>query len=254
VVAKRQFGVSTHLYQDKRLRRDHLQEIAAFGFEVVELVAARSHFDYRSSAAVADLQQWLAETALELTTVHAPADLSTGDDAEQALFIARRMPVKAFVMHLEGSRDSARKTVERLAELAEPLGVTVALEVARDPLARCGSLVHFIEEYLEAQVGICLDFGHAHLAGDVVDAIETVSEHLIATHVHDNHGRRDDHLVPLDGAIDWPAALTAVQKVGYEGPLMMEIRAHGSTKETLARARTARQKLEHMLADGLTTD
>jgi sugar phosphate isomerase/epimerase len=249
VVAKRQFGVSTHLYQGKRLSRDHLQEIAAFGFEVVELVATRSHFDYHSSAAVADLQQWLAETALELTNVRAPADLSTADDAEQALFIARRIPVKAFVMHLEGSRDVARRNVERLAELAEPLGVTLALEVARDPLARSASLVHFIEEHLEAEVGICLDFGHAHLDGDVVDAIETVSEHLIATHVHDNHGRTDDHLVPLDGTIDWPAALTTVQKVGYEGPLVMEIRAHGSTKETLARARTARQKLEHMLAD-----
>src|SRR5216684_7594683 len=109
VVAKRQFGVSTHLYQGKRLSRDHLQEIAAFGFEVVELVATRSHFDYHSSAAVADLQQWLAETALELTNVRAPADLSTADDAEQALFIARRILVKAFVMHLEGSRDVARR-------------------------------------------------------------------------------------------------------------------------------------------------
>ena len=73
-----------------------------------------------------------------------------------------------------------------------------------------------------------------------VDAIETVSEHLIATHVHDNRGRTDDHLVPFDGTIDWPAALTAVQKVGYEGTLMFEIAAHGSAKDTLARRRGRR--------------
>jgi sugar phosphate isomerase/epimerase len=145
-VAKRQFGVSTHLYQGQRLNRDHLREIASFGFEVIELVAVRSHFDYHSSAAVADLQQWLAETSLELTNVRAPADLSTPDDAEQALFIARWIPVKAFVMGLERSRDIARRHVERLAELAEPLGVKIALEVAADPVARPGSLVHFIEE------------------------------------------------------------------------------------------------------------
>ena len=91
-------------------------------------------------------------------------------------------------------------------------------------LSRAGSLVHFVEEDLDdADVGICLDFGHAHLDGDVVDAIETVSEHLIATHVHDNRGRTDDHLVPFDGTIDWPGALTAVQKVGYDGTLMFEI-------------------------------
>ena len=39
------------------------------------------------------------------------------------------------------------------------------------------------------------------------DAVETVAEHLIATHVHDNRRRSDDHLVPYRGAIDWDAAL-----------------------------------------------
>ena len=74
--------------------------------------------------------------------------------------------------------------------LAEPLGVRVALEVIPNELSRAGSLVHFIEEVLDAsEVGICLDFGHAHMDGDLVEAIETVSEHLITTHVHDNRGR-----------------------------------------------------------------
>jgi len=123
-------------------------------------------------------------------------------------------------------------------------------------LSRAGSLVHFVEEDLpgvdreEIEIGICLDFGHAHLDGDVVDAIETVSEHLIATHVHDNRGRNDDHLLPFDGTIDWPGALTAIQKVGYDGTLVFEIAAHGSPKETLQRARKAREKIERLL----TTD
>ena len=96
-------------------------------------------------------------------------------------------------------------------------------------LSRAGSLVHFVEDgcSTRADVGICLDFGHAHLDGDLVDAIETVSEHLMTTHVHDNRGRSDDHLLPFEGTIDWPAALTAVQKVGYDGALMLEVAAHG---------------------------
>ena len=40
-----QFGVSTHLYHDQRLGRDHLVEIAAHGFEAVEIFANRPHFD-----------------------------------------------------------------------------------------------------------------------------------------------------------------------------------------------------------------
>ena len=44
-----QFGVSTHLYHDARLDRDHLVEIAAHGFEAVEIFATRTHVDYHDA-------------------------------------------------------------------------------------------------------------------------------------------------------------------------------------------------------------
>ena len=281
-MAKRQFGVSTHLYHGLRLSRDHLLEIAAHGFEAVEVFATRTHIDYHNPAAVADLQQWLAEAGLELSSIHAPVvvayeggrwigplSLASPDAAEReravaeagrALHIARRIPVKRMIAHLgfprnqtpgqpADSRSAARRSVEELAEAARPLGVQIAVEVIPNELSRAGSLVHFVDEDVSGcGVGICLDFGHAHMDGDVVDAIETVSEHLVATHVHDNRGKSDDHLVPFDGTIDWPAALTTVQKVGFDDTLLLELAAHGSAKETLGRARTARGRMERLLA------
>jgi sugar phosphate isomerase/epimerase len=95
---------------------------------------------------------------------------------------------------------------------------------------------------------ICLDLGHARLEGDVADAVEVVSEHIALVHAHDNRGRQDEHLVPFDGAIDWPSALTALQKVGYDGTVMLEIGPHGSTKDTLARAKSARARMDRMLS------
>jgi len=181
-------------------------------------------------------------------------------EAEQALFVGRRVPHPGLVVHLgfprtqsspgDNNRDGARRSVEALQELATPLGVRVAIEVIPNELSRAGSLVHFVEEDLDApEVGICLDFGHAHMDGDLLDAIETVSGHVITTHVHDNRGRTDDHLVPFDGTIEWPAAMTAVQKIGYDQTLLFEIASHGSPKDTLARAQRAREKLERLLAD-----
>ena len=180
--------------------------------------------------------------------------------------LSTRIPAPVLVAHLGiprfqpsnaagDSRASARRSIEELLRTAEPLGVRIAVEVIPNQLSRAGSIVHFVEHDLEG-VGICLDFGHAHLDGDVVDAVETVSEHLIATHVHDNRGRADDHLLPFDGTIDWAGTLLAVQKVGYDGPFMFEIVPNGSTKETLARARATRQRIEAILADGagLTAD
>ena len=66
------FGISTHLYHDRRLERGHLAQIAGYGFETIELFATRSHFDYRDDAAVADLGRWLGETGLTLNSIHAP--------------------------------------------------------------------------------------------------------------------------------------------------------------------------------------
>ena len=280
---KRPFGVSSHLYHNYRLSREHLQEIAAHGFERVELFATRTHFDYHNPAAIADLQQWLAEAGLELHGVHAPIGESFDggrwgpplniaspdpasrakamDETERALQIARRIPFGVFVTHIglprsqpaaatDNSREAARRSLAELTELAAPLGVRIALEVIPNELSRAGSLVHFVETELEDRsAGLCLDFGHAHMDGDLVDAIETVSGHLLTTHVHDNRGRTDDHLLPFEGTIDWPAAVTALQKVGYDGTLLLEIAAHGSAKETLQRARKARERIERLLAD-----
>jgi sugar phosphate isomerase/epimerase len=96
-------------------------------------------------------------------------------------------------------------------------------------------------------VSICLDLGHAHLEGDVVDAIETLSEHIAAIHAHDNGGRDDEHLVPFDGTIAWPSALTALQKVGYDAPIVMELVSRGPALDTLTRASSARRKMERLL-------
>jgi sugar phosphate isomerase/epimerase len=279
----RHFGVSTHLFHGERLSRQHLLDIGSHGFESVELFATRTHVDYHNASAVADVQQWLAEAGLRLHGVHAPIgeSFSSGrwgpplslasadadararalEEAEHALHIARRIPFDVLVTHLGlprtqqttlpmNNRDAARRSITALRALAEPLGVRIAIEVIPNELSRAATLVHFVEDVLEDHdVGICLDFGHAHMDGDLVDAIETVSEHLIATHVHDNRGRTDDHLLPFEGTIDWPAALLAIQKVGYDGTLLLEIAAHGSPRDALKKARAARARMEGLLQD-----
>jgi sugar phosphate isomerase/epimerase len=270
----RQYGVSTYLYRQRRLGRDHLLEIAAHGFDVVELFATRLHFDYHNPAGVSDLHQWLTEAGLELISVHAPvvdASLASADAAERqqaiaeterALHIGRRIPFKSFVVHLGRpraagarggtNRDAARRSIDALAKAAEPLGVDIALEVIPNDLSRAASLAELIDKDIEAtNVGICLDVGHARIdppGGDVGEAIEVTAGHLLAIDVHDNRGRSDDHLVPFDGAIDWPGTLTAVQKVGYDGALTFELSTRGSTKEALARARQARTRMDKLMA------
>ena len=275
------FGISTHLYHDQRLSREHLAEIAAHGFEAVEVFATRTHFDYHDPESIARLAEWLKDTGLALHGVHAPVaeSVAHGDqwgkaisnavsdtakqkaavrEADAALNIVRRIPADVFVVHLgtpaaqggENNRTAALRSVEDICRLAEPVGVRVALELIPNPLSDAASLVEMLEKDLDApRTGICLDFGHAFLLGDVPDTIETVSEHLITTHVHDNNGKTDSHLVPFDGRIDWDIALMTMQKVGYDGTYVMELaNTDGSTKTVLDQARAARARFEKLMA------
>jgi sugar phosphate isomerase/epimerase len=86
----------------------------------------------------------------------------------------------------------------------------------------------------------------------VVEAIDTVSELLVATHVHDNHGTQDEHLAPFRGTIDWPAAVIALQKVGYDGVMMLEMGGTGDPAATLLAAREARARLDEIATGSWT--
>jgi sugar phosphate isomerase/epimerase len=274
------FGVSTHLFHEKRLAREHLVDIAAHGFETVELFATASHFDYRDVNAVRQLAEWLADTRLELHSVHAPivdairdgkwvgsfSNASSDearrraaiDETKAALEIARVIPFQHLVLHLgmpaaekvpagDNQPAAARRSVEEIVEAAAAVNVKVALEVIPNPLSTPAALCRLIEDDLEdVEVGICLDYGHANLLGDVPEAIETISGHLATTHVHDNAGRRDDHLVPFSGRINWDVAIMSTQKVGYDGVLMLEVADSGNPLDVLKKAVAARERLEKL--------
>jgi sugar phosphate isomerase/epimerase len=282
-VSSLRFGVSTHLYHDWRLDRDHLVEIAAHGFDCVEVFATRTHFDYHDSVAVRSLAEWLEDTRLTLNSMHAPicASLINGEwgepfsnaiahderrkkalsEAEAALAVAQTIPYRHLVVHLgipdsmkpepaDNSRDAARKSVEGLLEMAGRVGVQLALEVIPNKLSSADALVSFIEQDLEgANVGICMDVGHAFLMGDLADAIEACSGHLVTTHLHDNRRRADDHLSPGEGAIDWPATLMSLQKIGYDGVWLFEVANTSTPKAVLEKTEKARRRFEKLLSD-----
>jgi sugar phosphate isomerase/epimerase len=276
------FGISTHLYHDDRLGRDQLVEIAAHGFEAVEVFANRPHVDLADQGLMAELKEALADTGLRAHSVHAPiADslrsgawgtplsLGTADDrartsavteATAAIRLAYEIGATFVVVHVgvpdsqlrgldDNRSDAARRSIEALEAIATPLGVRLALEVIPNRLSSPEQLVRLIEDDLELPgVGVCLDFGHAHLGGDVVDAIEVLSGHVATTHVHANHGRSDEHLLPFDGTIEWAAGLIALRKIGYEGALIFELAAAVNRRPVLERAQQVRVRLEQMLA------
>ncbi len=272
------FGISTHLFHADRLDREHLVEVAAHGFDAVEVYATRTHFDYHDPRAAVALAEWLDDTRLTLHALHAPTTVSYSGgvwgetlsigaadetrrrlavaEARAALGVAAFVRVPLLVVHLgfpstdpaENHRAAVARSLQEIGEAAGAAGVTLALEVIPNPLSTAGRLVQWLEDDLDlAGAGICLDVGHAHLMGDVVEAIEACSGHILSTHLHDNRGASDDHLVPGRGAIDWTAAMLAFQKVGYDGAWIFELAPAARPQAVLQKAAAARADIEALL-------
>ena len=281
-----QFGLSTHLFHGSRLTRAHLETIASHGFSLVEVFATRTHFNYHDPREIDTLAGWLGELRMTAGSLHAPICTSfvggewgrafsnasaeaanrqeAIDETVKAIAAARALGCAAIVVHLglprgqpmppgDNDRGAVRRSLEQLADAASRAKVRLALEVIPNGLSTPEALLDWLEGDLDLDdAGICLDFGHAHLLGGAPEAAETVSGHVITTHVHDNRGTSDDHLVPFAGTIDWAATLTAMWKIGYAGPLVFEVADHGDATAVLRSTVTARARLQAIL-DELST-
>jgi len=275
------FGLSTHLFHGDRLARAHLEQVAQHGFALVEIFATRTHFDYHDAEATAHVREWLDELGLQAWSLHAPicdgfldgiwgraysnatpdADgrREAVDETVLAIDAARVLGCANVVLHLglpkgqpippgDNDPDALRRSLEPIAHACTAAGVRLALEVIPNDLATPQALLDWLNSDLDlGDAAVCLDFGHAHLVGGVADAVESLAGHIITTHVHDNCGDIDNHLLPFDGTIDWSAAMTSISKIGYSGPLVFELPDHGDATKTLTRAVAARRRLQAIL-------
>jgi len=278
------FGLSTHLFHGDRLERSHLETIKAHGFDLVELFATRTHVDYHDGRYLDGLAHALDATGVRAVSLHAPIcesyvggvwgrgysnamsesarRLEAVEETRVALGAAKRLGCEFVVLHLgtpvtqdvpagDNDRGAVRRSLETLGEASAAIGVPLALEVLPNDLSDPDVLLQYFDEIELAGAGVCLDFGHANLRDGAPEAAETLSGHVVTTHVHDNKGTLDNHLVPFEGTIDWARTLTAMWKIGYAGRFMFEVADHGDALGVLRRTVSARTRLQAIL-DGLS--
>jgi sugar phosphate isomerase/epimerase len=227
-------------------------EAARTGVSAIELFCSRGHFDYRSAEDAHELAGWLAGNNLALHSIHSPttrdflSNRESGvplsicdperlrrqeavDEIKRALDLVEHIPFRYCIQHVARHRDlpderkwdAAFSSLEHLSLFARARGVTLAIENTPGEMATPLNLKNFLEQTRLTSVKICLDTGHAHLEGGVPAALEIVRDFVVSTHVHDNRGERDDHLLPYEGTIDWSATLAALSS---ETPVVMELK------------------------------
>lgn len=250
-----QKAVSTYLFVKERLHPGILDGLVRSGVQAVEIFAARQHLDYANRKAhVKEIAEWFRGSGIPLNSVHSPlyADYEWGragappvnvastdrassieamDEIKRALEIAEQIPFRFLVQHLGTPNESfsdkkfeaAMTSIEHLRAFAKPLGVRILLENIPNELSTPDKLVEMIKTAHFDDVGVCFDFGHAHMMSSVSESFEILRSHICSTHVHDNAKDKDTHLWPGEGTIDWKQAMELLRSAPQTPPLLLEL-------------------------------
>ena len=264
--------LSTYRWISHKLTPAILTDAENAGIDAVEIFCAVWHFNYRDPEAVREIAAWFTGHQMKLHSLHAPTsrDFSPGreggspvsvsdlervrrldavDEIKRALEVAEKAPFEVMVLHFGGSRDSddprrwdvAFSSLENLALFARQRGVTLALENTPSEMATPTNLRNFLEQTRLPGLRLCFDSGHAQIDGGAVPGIETMSSLAITAHLHDNHGDKDEHLLPYAGMIEWEKLLKVMPP---ELPILLELREQASGSPTFDEIRAAFDALE----------
>jgi sugar phosphate isomerase/epimerase len=250
-------AVSTYLYVKERLHPGILDGLTRNGVQAIEIFAARQHLDYANRKAhLKEIAEWFHGSGVPLNSVHSPlyADYEWGragsppinlastdraglvdamDEVKRSLEIAEHVPFRFLIQHLglpnetftEKKFEAAMTSIEHLRAFAKPLGVRILLENIPNEISTPEKLVEMIHTAHFDDVGVCFDFGHAHIMSSVSEAFELVRNLVCSTHVHDNTKDRDSHLWPGEGSIDWKRAMELLRTAPQRPALLLELEA-----------------------------
>lgn len=137
----------------------------------------------------------------DVVVIHPPKGPEQPDE-RLPIFVASLAEVEP-----ECRRAGVRIGVENMASLNGPYAYYL------DPL---------FERFDADFLGFCFDSGHANMAG-TPDLIDRYADRLIALHLHDNHGEKDEHALPGDGTVAWPPIVETLRRIGYRRPINLEV-------------------------------
>lgn len=245
-------SISTFLYLNYPLE-EAITRIAGLGYDAVEIWGGRPHA-YRqdlSAGQMEAIRSLILEYGLELSgfipaQFRYPTNLCIAnerirqdsvryiqDSIETAASLGAPLVSICPGHSLYGqSRDDAwerlKESLRTVSGIAAERSLRVAVEPAdgyeTDLVQTSDDAVRLLDELRLDNLGVVLDSGHGHVLGeDLAEAVRKLGPALFHVHIDDNHGERDDHLVPGEGTIDFGPLFAALEETHYRGFLTMEL-------------------------------
>jgi len=130
--------------------------------------------------------------------------------------------------------------LKKIDKLANDLDVYVGVENMPSGgnalIESCDEALVLIEEVQALErIGLTLDVGHSNTvsAYEARNYLLKASDHLFHLHVHDNNGKRDEHLAVGSGTINWASIIPLMKRLKLLGGLSIEVVSFKDAKKSL---------------------
>lgn len=179
------------------------------------------------------------DAGLYLENIHAPYegsnDLWSPDSSIRQKAVLDRLgwiedcaryQIPILVMHatkgpdLPGPIQYGMESMGKIVKEAEKIKVTLALENTH----RVDCLDMILTEFDTPTLGLCYDTSHAWIGmKSQLTILDKWKHRLVNLHLSDNDGQDDQHWLPGEGIIDWPAVGQSLPEQIASGCFMLEV-------------------------------
>ena len=164
--------------------------------------------------------------------MHRSIDIAATLGVDHAVFHPNTTTIPMKNYSRKAEYDSVMNHLSPFVEHANKVGLNVVIENMRyvphfAPVHRyCQTPDELCEVADALGIGVCWDFGHAHINGiKQSEGLQYVGKRLKMLHVNDNFATEDEHLLPFLGNIDWKDAMHGLALVGFDGLFNYEVAA-----------------------------
>jgi sugar phosphate isomerase/epimerase len=218
------------------------------GFSSIEL--SRRHHNIASRA------DKILGTGIKMWAIHGIASDNTKSviDEIKRMHDCAMFAQRPYVLHyLNRHNDPVygklfREKVDKLLDVALELDFCLAMETApykpevNERYPDSFEIAEFVKGYNSPNLQMTIDINHSNLNENLVAVCENCEGMIVNVHLSDNHGIREEHLIPGEGIINFPEVFKKLRDCGYTGPWNLEL--HAEKEYTIEELKTIAKKIE----------
>jgi sugar phosphate isomerase/epimerase len=225
--------------------KDQLPMIRRAGFTHISIGAGdMEHSNYMHIFGQKNIREMAQNEGLGICSIHAPflgenTDISSCDVriASEALDMLKKC-IDAAVslnsriiafhpcsMKIDKPEERKALLIDQIHRLIKYIGKEdVKLAVENLPSTTANDILFYVlNSIYDPRFGLCYDSSHDNLTGPRLEILKKYGARLIATHISDNRGVKDDHMLPFEGTFCWKDFCAVFGEIDYKGVFLLEV-------------------------------